>query len=105
MGTASSRPLGVARRKIRTSKYNRRSGDIEAIQYNEIRDYLSIMDWFGKNNTTTLSAEETFKFMYPLMLVNTKYGWAVAEYGDYIVIDGPFTRVCKRDVFLEVYGG
>jgi hypothetical protein len=39
----------------------RRNNEEEVIQYKDFRDYLNIINWYRKNNTSTFGEDEIFK--------------------------------------------
>jgi hypothetical protein len=83
--------------------YHKRKSDVDAMQYNDFGSYLNIVAWYKEYSKSTLSAEEVFSFIPPLMFVITDNGCEVVERGDYIILDTFGVRVCKRNVFQELY--
>lgn len=85
-------------------KFRKKPVAVEAMRFESMDDYFAIASWFRKVNTGTLSAEETFQFRHPLMLVTTLEGTMVANPGDWIIrgVQGEFYP-CKSDIFEATY--
>jgi len=85
-------------------KYRKKPVVIEAMRFLTLDDYLAVVAWFDEVNTGTLSAEETFQFRSPLMLVTTLEGTMAANPGDWIIrgVQGEFYP-CKPDIFEATY--
>lgn len=84
-------------------KYRKKPVVIEAIQFNNLDDYLEICNWID-DSKSTLSAAETVEFRTPIMLVNTLEGTMAANPGDYIIkgVNNEFYP-CKPDIFEKTY--
>lgn len=84
-------------------KYRKKPVVIEAIQFNNLDDYLEICKWID-DSESTLSSSETVEFRTPIMLVNTLEGTMAATPGDYIIkgVNGEFYP-CKPDIFEKTY--
>jgi hypothetical protein len=89
--------------EITVSKYRKKPVEIEAIQFNDLDDYLKICKWID-GSESTLSAAETVEFRTPIMLVNTLEGTMAANPGDYIIkgVNNEFYP-CKPDIFEKTY--
>lgn len=84
-------------------KFIRKSYVIEAMQFNNMDDYLKIFQWMKDCGDTHALADEV-KYSYPLMLIQTLEGTMAASPGDWIVRGycGEFFPV-KPDIFTKTY--
>lgn len=89
--------------EIMVPKYRKKPVVIEAIQFNNLDDYLKICKWIDESEST-FSAAETVEFRTPIILVNTLEGTMAANPGDYIIkgVNGEFYP-CKPDIFEKTY--
>lgn len=82
-------------------KFRKKPVLIEAIQFNNLDDYIRIIVWMKKSEFT--SAEEV-RYETPLMLIPTLEGMMAANPGDWIIrgVKGEFYP-CKPDIFAATY--
>lgn len=85
-------------------QYRKKPVVIEAMQFNSLDDYLAIVEWYKKVNTSTYSAKERFHYTTPIMTILTLEGTMAANPGDYIIkgVQGEFYP-CKPDIFEATY--
>lgn len=83
-------------------KYRKKPVVIEAHQFNDIEDYMEIIEWVEQSGNTP-SADE-FEYRTPIMLIPTSEGTMAANPGDYIIrgVEGEFYP-CKPDIFNKTY--
>lgn len=84
-------------------KYRKKPVEVEAVQFNNLDDYLKICKWIDESGST-LSSSEVVEFRTPIMLVNTLEGTMAANKGDYIIkgVKGEYYP-CKPDIFEATY--
>ena len=79
--------------------YRKKPVVIEAMQFNDLNDYLKISKWIESSDTP-------FKYEYnaPEMYIQTLEGRMSAKPGDYIIkgVSGEFYP-CKPDIFNKTY--
>lgn len=85
-------------------KYRKKPVIIEAFKFDGMDDYLKIVEHYKETNTTTFTAEETFMYKHPIMLINTLEGCMSANVGDFIIkgVKGEYYP-CKPDIFEATY--
>lgn len=84
-------------------KYRKKPVVIEAMQFNNLDDYLAIFQWMKDCGDTHALANEV-RYETPLMLIHTLEGLMAANPGDYIIrgVKGEFYP-CKSDTFEATY--
>lgn len=82
-------------------KFKKKPVIIEAVQFNNIDDYLKIYNWMKESNYTM--ADECI-YSTPEMHIQTLEGCMSAKPGDWIIkgVNGEFYP-CKPDVFEQTY--